>query len=473
MPLEVWRALAFAFLAARLVLLATMRPYMDETYYFLWGQHPALSYFDHPGLIGWTEGLSALVLGWSMAALRLPVLLTLAGDLVLLHLFARRAQSADWEGTFWPSAALFLSMPILWAVTGVAIPDHLMVFFCLLALYLLQTFLAGLGAGQPRWRWLYAGAVAIGFAMLSKYYGVLIGAALIATAAIVPRYRSLWRSPHFYVAALLALAIQAPVLVWNLQHGWASFGFIVGGRNSIRWWSFAGTPGYLLGILAVVSPFLVWPMLRFATARRGGTLAFPQALFWLSSLAFLAASTVTDIIVHWNALAYAASLPFLAAFVRSRVLAILHFVYAGLTIALFGLNYAVVPLGTLFNFGDQATFWGYGWDDVTAKVRAAETSSGASLAASTDYTITSELGFALHDRNVVSLSPNTDAYDFWTDPESLRGATMVIVADGWRSLLPEIKAHFAAIEEAGSVETMAFGRIIDRYTIFVGRGYTP
>ena len=61
---RVLRVVALVFLAVRLVLFVAARPFMDETYYWLWGQHPALSYFDHPPLVGWTEGLFS-VLGWT------------------------------------------------------------------------------------------------------------------------------------------------------------------------------------------------------------------------------------------------------------------------------------------------------------------------------------------------------------------------------------------------------------------------
>ena len=46
--------------------------FMDEAYYWLWGQHPALSYYDHPPLNAWLLGLSSTVFGWTKLALRAP-----------------------------------------------------------------------------------------------------------------------------------------------------------------------------------------------------------------------------------------------------------------------------------------------------------------------------------------------------------------------------------------------------------------
>lgn len=480
LPLAWFRTIACVFFAAKVALLVLMRPYMDETYYFLWGQHPALSYFDHPSLIGWTQGLSATVFGWNMAGLREPVFLTLCGDLLLLYLFARRRGGEGWQQHFWPSAALFLSMPIMLAVTGVAIPDHLLVFCALAALYLAQGFLGGVARGAPDWRQLYALGGAIGVAMLAKYAAVLIGAAFVLTVVFVPRYRVVLRSMHLYLASLLALLLQLPVLIWNMQHDFASFAFIFSGRQGVGdWWHFVGTPGYLAGIVFVVSPFLVWPMLKFAMARDGAN-AFARALWWLSTLVFLVASTMTSIIVHWNLLAYVAVLPALAGYIRSRLLVLAHFAYAAIVLGLFGINYSAIPIAYLlapvfpqYGIGDQASGWGYGWEQIAARVEALRAGSGARMVAATDYTLAGELAFALRDAGVTSLSPKSDAFDFWRDDEALAGATAVIVADRWRALSADVRAHFDRIEAAGGVDVQRLGRPIDRYEVYVGTGYRP
>ena len=59
----------------------------------------------------------------------------------------------------------------------------------------------------------------------------------------VPRSESGFRHPAPYLAAALALAIVAPVFLWNADHGWVSFRF-QGGR---------GAPADGAGILAVAA----------------------------------------------------------------------------------------------------------------------------------------------------------------------------------------------------------------------------
>ena len=145
---RIWRALAIAFLALKLVLLIAARPFMDETYYWLWGQHPALSYFDHPPLIGWTQALASL-LGWNTVGLRVFVVLTLIGDVALLYGFARHIAGAAWREMFWASTALFVATPIFFGLTNLALPDHLLVFFALSAIYAFTRFRVAVRGRHP------------------------------------------------------------------------------------------------------------------------------------------------------------------------------------------------------------------------------------------------------------------------------------------------------------------------------------
>ncbi len=472
-PLDwrLFRAAALVFLAAKLVLLAVAQPFMDETYYWLWGQHLALSYFDHPPLVGWTQGLAS-IFGWNRLALRVMVLATLAGDLALLMGFARQRGGDGWRALFWPSAALLGATPIFFGLTNLALPDHLLVFFTLLAVYAFQRFRAGFEAGAPRWRWLYLTALAIGLATLSKYTGALLAGGIGLAVLIDPRLRRLFRCPPFYLAIGLALVLQAPVLVWNLSHDMASFGFILGGRRSFGGVRFGGLGGYLGGIVLVLSPFLLWPLWRLLRASGDG-LVFPRAVFWLSSLGFLAASLFTDILIHWNVVAYAAVLPFLAPYLRGRLAAYGHVVFGALVALVLAVNFCVYPVRGLVGSVDQASGWSYGWDEVGAGVAELAAAEGAGFIAATDYALASPLAFALRDRAVTSLAMRRDAFDDWFDAAAHAGDTAIIVADRWRPLPDAVAARFASVTEAAPVEVVRFGRLLARYRLYVGRGFAP
>ena len=395
-----WRtlcAVAVVLLAIKLVMLVVAHPFMDETYYFMWGQHPALSYFDHPPLVGWTEGLAAALFGWSIIGLRAMVALTLMGDLVLLYLFARHLAGEDWRRHFWLSAVLLSATPIFFALTSVALPDHLLMFFSLLAVYGFERFRAAFEAGETRWGWLYLTATAIGFAVLSKYTGALLAVGALGYVIARPSLRPVLRASHFYLATALIVVMQAPVIVWNLQHGLASVGFIFGGRAALRdLSSFAGLGGFALGAVAILSPILLVPMAKFLFAGRDGH-GVARIIFWVSTIGFLVASVFTNILIHWNAVAYIVLLPFLALYLRSRILIGLQVVYGMLAIAFAAVNYTAGPVMALISFADQTSAWSYGWDEVASEIAALRQSEPIGFVAATDYALASPLAFALQD----------------------------------------------------------------------------
>ena len=63
---------------------------MDEAYYWMWGQHPALSYYDHPPLNSWLLSLSSAVFGsivWGLILLHTVHLVTDFLDTLFLCVF--------------------------------------------------------------------------------------------------------------------------------------------------------------------------------------------------------------------------------------------------------------------------------------------------------------------------------------------------------------------------------------------------
>ena len=470
---RVLMVLALVFLAAKLALVFVVNPFMDETYYWMWGQHPALSYFDHPPLVAWTEGLSAALFGWNNFALRAPALLTIFGDIGLLYLFAKRQGGESWRELFWAGVLVFAATPAFLVTTSVALPDHLMVFLLIAALYCFSEMLRANDEGRAIHPMLYLGAVALALALLSKYYAILFALALVVYL-LATRYRKLFLNPHLWLAMALVVALQTPVLVWNFQHDFVSFRFITGGRQAISApLSFSGTIGYLLGVVLMLSPFLLWPVFRFAFARRDGT-GLARVAFWVSTIAFLAASIFTNILIHWNVIAYTAALPFLLTFLRSRILLVGHMLFGVLIVAFVLFNYNIVPVLALFNpNGDRTSAWSHGWSEVAAAVEAAKQGREVGFIAGTSYETASPLGFALGDPEVTSLAARTDAYDFWFDAEAHRGQSALIVADRWQWLTSSIRERFATVEQVGTVSIVREGRPVDDYGIYYATGYTP
>jgi hypothetical protein len=77
---------------------------------------------------------------------------------------------------------------------------------------------------------------------------------------LVPDWRGRWlKSSYPYIAALIALALFLPVLIWNAQHDWASFRFQMVRATAAHQWS-ARTFGEFIGLQFGLVGFVLLPL---------------------------------------------------------------------------------------------------------------------------------------------------------------------------------------------------------------------
>src|SRR5262249_18305547 len=111
-----------------------------------------------------------------------------------------------------------LAMPLL-AVGGVIItPDTPSVLFWGLAFWALIELEA---SGNANW-WLAVG-LAAGLGLLSKYTNLFVGVGMVLWLILAPKHWRWFRAWQVWAGGALAVALALPVLVWNANHGWASF----------------------------------------------------------------------------------------------------------------------------------------------------------------------------------------------------------------------------------------------------------
>ena len=473
-PLALLKWLALLLLAGKLALLAGAGPFMDEAYYWMWGQHPALSYYDHPPLNAWLQGLMGALFGWNRLGLRMAVALVLAADIFVLYLLARRLAPERWRQHFWLTAVLFLATPIFFATTAVALPDHLLVLGVLAAFHCFAAFfLAWRDEPGASYRDLYLGALWLGLAALAKYNAVFLGLGVALFVVFSPRHRALLGKPQLYAAALVSLLVQAPVLLWNVQEGWASFGFILSGRHAGLAASSVGVIGWLLGVVLFLSPFLLVPIGAFVLRPAGDAARLARVVFALSTAAIFGLSFFTSTLFHWNLVAYLVALPFLAFHFGRPWLYAAQIAYGVLFLGFTLVNYAVVPLTDIEGMRDEATAWVYGWEETAAAVEAARQANGAGFVATPDYTTASLLAFAMADRDVTSLSPKTDQFDFWFDSAAHAGESAILFGDDWRPLSGAVASQFEEVTLLEEIAVSRFGKPLDTHRIYLGRGFRP
>jgi len=204
-------ALGLATLALHLWVNCSYGYFRDELYFIACGRHPAWGYTDQPPLtplIAWASdeafhSLRGLRLGPALASAATVALSALGARLLGGGLYARwLAGLAVLGGGSLQLFGVLLTtdwlQPLAWLAIAVCI-------------------IKAEQDDEPHW-WLAAGAIA-GVAFLAKYtvalYLASLAAGLLATAE--RRLLARWGP---WAAALIALAIAAPNLVWQAENGW-------------------------------------------------------------------------------------------------------------------------------------------------------------------------------------------------------------------------------------------------------------
>jgi len=308
-PLRAALLLALVF-ALRLFLASDVPLAFGESYYLASVRYPDWSWFDQPPLTLWAIGLTQRLFGEdSWLLLRLPQLLCFL--LLGWRVYAFTARSYGGRAGF--LALLLLELAAVFGMTAgwLIQPDAL--FFLLWWLAVEATWRA---LRQERWGpWLLAGLL-LGLALLAKYPGVLLGLGVLGYLLAAPLHRRWLRRPQPYVAAAIALLLQAPVLLWNWEHDWVSFAF-QGGRavesGGLDWVRFLGA---IAGQAVWVLPW-IWLVLLLALARsfRRESEADPGFFLALAALPTLVLFTLVALWspigrhFHWQAPGYLLLLP--------------------------------------------------------------------------------------------------------------------------------------------------------------------
>jgi hypothetical protein len=299
--------------ALRVLLAASIGLGQDETYSVAVSRQLALSYFDHPPLHLWIVGTWARLVGHEDPWLvRLPFIALFAASSALLYRLT--AQSYGERAGLWAVLALNLTPLFTLGAASSVLPDGPLLCCSLLMVWSATRALApGRSTAGSRGWWMLAGLSA-GLALLSKYLAVfpILGLLLYLLGS---RHRAVLATPTPWFAALVAVVVFTPVVLWNATHGWISFAF-----QGSRALPAAFSPGRGIADLAAQCAYLLpWIAVGLVAAVVGalarGEREPANRLFALLAcvpIAFFAvAGFWTPVLPHWPAVGWVFAFPLL------------------------------------------------------------------------------------------------------------------------------------------------------------------
>lgn len=272
----VWRVLAVS-LVVRVALAVALPMGVDENYATAVAREFSWSFFDHPPLSFWAPVVAAKLTGIEAAPIyRLFFLLAGTGTTWALYRIGQELHGP--RAGLW-AAMLFTASPFFLLAGGVmVIPDGLLSLFTALCVLALVRIARAGGGGVADWAQV---GLWLALALASKYQAALIPIATLVFCLLNPAGRRWLVQPGPWVASAIGLVGLAPVLIWNLQHDWASFAFH-GGRTGDGL-----QPGNFLKMAVGQALYLLPPVLVLAVAglRHGLRRKAPPAMLLTALIA--------------------------------------------------------------------------------------------------------------------------------------------------------------------------------------------
>ena len=196
----------------------------QEAYYWYYALRPDFSYYDHPPMAAYSIWFGTRLFGDTVFGVKFMAVIWAAMTNIVLYLTAHLifeemelSRRRNWSFI----VVVFYNLMLFAHIYAVVIvPDTPLLFFWMSIIFFVFKY-----QRTDRTEYVYLAAMALGFGMLSKYTAVAILPAVFLILISDPRSRRLFLRPHPYLAVLITILIFMPVIIWNIENKWASFGF--------------------------------------------------------------------------------------------------------------------------------------------------------------------------------------------------------------------------------------------------------
>lgn len=180
----------------------------DEAYYWVWSNHLAWGYYDHPPMVAFFIWLGGLVFDGELGV-RIVSALSFALMLVFMWKTIEDKEKENHVALFF---LVVVSIVFLQVYGFISTPDTPLLLFTSVFFYFYKRFLQDDSIRN---------SLFLGFAMAallySKYHGILIiGFAVLSNLKILLNTR-------FWVAGIFGLALFIPHLIWQYENGFPTF----------------------------------------------------------------------------------------------------------------------------------------------------------------------------------------------------------------------------------------------------------
>jgi dolichol-phosphate mannosyltransferase len=288
----------------------------EEAYYWNYAQHLAIGYLDHPLVVAWTIKIFTVLLGNNEFAVRIGAFIYW----FVTAFFTFKLTSEIFNKRIAYHALLLVALlPAFFSFGFFMSPDAPLTACWSASIYYIYQALIR----EQSKAWIYFG-ISLGVGMSSKYTILLLAIAIFLFMLFDKQGRKWFLRPQPYVAAVIALALFSPVIIWNIQHDWLSFTFQSTGRleNGHHF----SLPRFISNLLIILTPIGIMSVIAVISSSQSILIRCKEIsmqfndrtywlLIWLSLFPvgiYAILSLVSTSKLNWTGPCWLAMIPFLA-----------------------------------------------------------------------------------------------------------------------------------------------------------------
>lgn len=223
----------------RIILASTMGLMPQDAYYSYYGDHLALSYFDHPPMIAYMLRLATTLFGKSVFTLHAADFVVTSGTLYIFYLFLKRILTGE---ALRKAFLLIVTAPFITLLCVNSTPDVPLLFFWALSLLIIHKAIT-----EDKWHYWLLGGITSGLAFDSKYTAVFLGFGLFLFLLCSKDHRKKLITGQFILFVIAFIAASLPVIIWNIQNDFISIKYQSTERASNMSTGFQFQPRLFLG----------------------------------------------------------------------------------------------------------------------------------------------------------------------------------------------------------------------------------
>ena len=216
----------------------------EEAYYWNYAQHLDIGYLDHPLMVAWIIKAFTFILGDNEFAVRIGAFL--CWFISAFYIFKLTLETLNKSAAYW-ALVLLAALPAYFSFGWFMSPDAPLTACWAAAIYYFHQVIVKDNA--KAW---YGVGIALGLGMISKYTIALLGGAMLLFLLIDKDSRKWLLRPQPYIALLIVCVLFSPVIIWNMQHAWASFAFQSEGRVASG--HHFSLPRFMSNVLIFITP---------------------------------------------------------------------------------------------------------------------------------------------------------------------------------------------------------------------------